>query len=127
MPKMKQNKVDEWKEPPTPPSPKLPKELLNEFLERKCKISCMDNVTQVKAGFLFDKGGIERYRIDVWVTEPIPHMFTKRHFISHSWYVTYDQVKITDKTLGETVENKNKVKKLEGIADSNTRVGKSPW
>ena len=127
MPKMQKKKEDDWREPPTPPSPKLPEGILNEFLKGKIDLPEGASLGQVNAGFLFDKNGIERYRIDVWVSEPLPHMFTKRHYIAHSWYVTYDQEKITDRTLGSVVENKNKVKKLEGIADNNVRVGKSAW
>jgi len=127
MPKMKQNKEEEWREPPTPPSPKLPQGILNEFLNGKIDLPEGASVGQIKAGFLFDKGGIERYRIDVWAYESLPNMFMKRHYIAHSWYVTYDQEKITDKTLGSVVDNKNKIKKLDGIADGNVRVGKSPW
>ena len=123
----KKKAVDEWKEPPTPPSPKLPQAILDEFLKGNIDLPEGASLGQIKAGFLFDKNGIERYRIDVWASEPLPNMFTKRHYIANSWYVIYDQEKITDKTLGEYVDNKNKIKKLEGIADSNVRVGKSPW
>ena len=109
------------------PDPTIPKKILNDWLEGKVDISYPQEVAQIKAGYLYEKGGVERYRIDVWASEPIEHMFMRRYFISHSWFVHFDQTKIIDKTLGQVTENKNKVKKLEGIADNNTRVGKSPW
>ncbi|MHA2384459.1 MAG: hypothetical protein ACXACT_17955 [Candidatus Thorarchaeota archaeon] len=118
-----------YQEPPREPDPTIPNQILKAFLDSRIEVDEALDVTQIKDGFLWQKGNIQRYRIDVWMSEEIPHHFCRRHFIGYSWFVHYDvkSKTITDKTLGEVVENKNKVKKLDGIADSNVRVGKSPW
>ena len=132
MPPMKTKRAKKTKEftptPPKPPVPSIPRDILMEFLEEKIQISNVKDIAKINDGFAYEKNGIERYRIDVWIGKTVPNKFCREFNIEYSFWVHYDQAKITDKTLGQTKkDDENKIKKLEGIADSNVRVGKSPW
>ena len=122
--------VEEYVEPAKAPSPTIPNDILKAFLDRHVTVADTVNITQVTDGFLWEKGGIERYRVNVWMRRDVEGQYCHDNYIGYSWFLQFnreDQT-LTDKTTGQVEEdNKNKVKKLEGIADNNTRVGKSPW
>ena len=128
--KSKSKKPEEqYVEPEKAPDPTIPNKILKEFLDRHVSVGDAVNVTKIKDGFLWQKGDIERYRVNVWMRRDVEGQYCHDNYIGYSWFLHFnrkDEV-LTDKTLGEVVENKNKVKKLEGIADNNVRVGKSPW
>ena len=81
--------------------PTIPNDILKIFLERNINKEDSKKINKVVDGFLWKKGNIQRYRIDVWMKEPIAHMFCERHWIGYSWFVHYDTANktLTNKTI----------------------------
>tara|TARA_R110000823_G_scaffold213110_1_gene343079 strand:+ start:511 stop:813 length:303 start_codon:yes stop_codon:yes gene_type:complete len=80
--------------------PKVPDKILNDFLEDKINISTLEDISKIRASFLWEVGGIERYRIDIWnkvYKEGNLYPSTK---IIHSFFVYYyrEKAKLVDKT-----------------------------
>ena len=48
--------------------PQIPDKILKDFLEEQCNFSKLKNISKIRAGFLWEKGKIQRYRINVWQT-----------------------------------------------------------
>ena len=44
----------------------IPDKILKSFLNREIGLSELDNISKIRAAFLWDVEGVERYRIDVW-------------------------------------------------------------
>ena len=85
-----------------PVKPTIPEDQVKEFLDGKLKLTSATRVTDVEAGFLWDRGGLERYRINVWCEmRDNPDSFCKQVFIAESYFVCYDRKggTITDRTL----------------------------
>ena len=82
--------------------PEIPKKILNEFLEEQCKISTLKDISDVRAGFLWEEGGIQRYRINVWKSTYKDGNFCPSTTIPYSWFVYYylDEQVVVDKTKG---------------------------
>jgi hypothetical protein len=119
--------VEEYVEPAKAPNPTIPNELLKAFLDERISLADATKVTQVVDGFLWEKDNVQRYRVNVWMSEPVEGMFCDRNYIGGSWFVHYNtKTKIlTDKTTGQVEEDKKSSKKLNGIANGDTRVGKA--
>ena len=85
--------------------PEMPDNILKDFLEEQCNFSKLKNISKIKASFLWDKGNIQRYRINVWQTTYEMGEFCPNTRIIHSWFVFYypDEQIIVDKTI-EPVE-----------------------
>ncbi len=86
-------------EPPKS-KPQIPDNILKDFLEEKCKLSTLKDISMIRAGFLWEKGKIERYRINVWRTTYEMGEFCPNTKIIHSYFVFYypDEQMIVDKT-----------------------------
>jgi len=91
--------------PPEPakmskPKPEIPEEILKGFLEEEIQLSKLKDISQIRAGFLWEKGGCQRYRINVWQTTYEMGQFCPNTKIIHSWFVHYypDELLIVDKT-----------------------------
>jgi hypothetical protein len=84
--------------------PEIPKKILKDFLEEKCNFSELKNISKMRAGFLWQKGNIERYRINVWQTTYELGEICPNTKIIHSWFVFYypDELMIVDKTIEPT-------------------------
>ena len=80
--------------------PEIPDKILKEFLEEKCNLSALKDISMTRAMFLWEKGGIERYRINVWRTTYEMGDFCPNTKIIHSYFVFYyrDEQMIVDKT-----------------------------
>ena len=80
--------------------PEIPNKILKDFLEEKCNFSKLKDISKVKAGFLWEKGRIQRYRINVWQTTYEMGQFCPNTKIIHSYFVFYypDEQMIVDKT-----------------------------
>ncbi len=80
--------------------PEMPDKILKDFLEEKCSFSNLKNISKIKASFLWEKGNIQRYRINVWQTTYEMGEFCPNTKIIHSWFVFYypDEQMIVDKT-----------------------------
>lgn len=89
--------------------PEIPKKILKDFLEKKCNFSELRNISKMTAGFLWQKGNIERYRINVWQTTYEMGKFCPKTKIIHSWFVFYypDEQMIVDKTIEPVKKGKD--------------------
>ena len=86
-------------EPPKA-KPQNPDNILKDFLEEQCKLSTLKDISMIRAGFLWEKGKIERYRINVWRTTYEMGEFCPNTKIIHSYFVFYypDEQMIVNKT-----------------------------
>ena len=80
--------------------PEIPNKTLTAFLEKEINISKVKDVSKIRASFLWEVGGIERYRINIWnkvYKEGNLYPSTK---IIHSFFAYYYREKDTlvDKT-----------------------------
>jgi len=82
------------------PKPEIPDKILKDFLEEQCNFSQLKNISKIRAGFLWQKGNIQRYRINVWQTTYEMGQFCPNTKIIHSYFVFYypDEQMIVDKT-----------------------------
>ena len=76
--------------------PTIPNDILKVFLDRNINKEDNKKINMVVDAFLWQLGNIQRYRINVWMKEPVDGMFCERHWIGYSWFVHYD---VTNKTL----------------------------
>jgi len=83
-----------------PSKPEIPHKILKDFLEEQCKLSALKDISMTRAAFLWDRDGIQRYRINVWQTTYEMGQFCPNTKIIHSWFVFYypDEQMIVDKT-----------------------------
>jgi len=80
--------------------PQIPDKILKDFLEEKCNFSKLKDISKTSAGFLWERGNIQRYRINVWQTTYEMGQFCPNTKIIHSYFVFYyaDEQMIVDKT-----------------------------
>ena len=80
--------------------PKVPDKILNDFLEDKINISTLEDISKIRASFLWEVGGIERYRIDIWNKAYVEGSLYPSTKIIHSFFAYYYREKDTlvDKT-----------------------------
>ena len=100
--KTKSKQISRTPEPAKMPKPKpeIPDKILRDFLEEQCNFSQLKNISKIRAGFLWQKGNIQRYRINVWQTTYEMGQFCPNTKIIHSYFVFYypDEQMIVDKT-----------------------------
>jgi hypothetical protein len=91
---------------PKPKKPEIPKKILKEFLEEQCKFSTLKDISDVKAGFLWEVDGIQRYRINIWKSTYEGGNFCPSTTIPYSWFVHYypDEQMVVNKTTGDKDE-----------------------
>jgi hypothetical protein len=125
--KRKKKVQEEYVEPKAPPKPTIPNDILKAFLDRHVATGDAVNITQVTDSFLWEKGGTERYRVNVWMKEEIEGAFCHRNYIGYTWFLQLDRDSetLTDKTTGRVKEDKKEKSKLNGIANGSERIGKS--
>ena len=72
------------------------------------------NISKMKAGFLWQKGNIQRYRINVWQTTYQDGRFCPDTKIIHSYFVFYypDEQMIVDKTEEPVDKNKDLIGRI---------------
>ncbi len=83
------------------PDPKILPSVLNKFLQNKIQIKTVPNILMINDNFLWKKGDVMRYRINVWVQEKVEGYFSRKTYIGHSFFVHYhhkDKL-IVDKTI----------------------------
>ena len=73
------------------PDPVIPKKELDAFLEKNTGLSSIDNVSLVECCYLWEKGDIQRYRLNVWVSEPVEGRYCRRNYIKHSFFTHYNK------------------------------------
>ena len=80
--------------------PEIPNKILRDFLEEKCELSKLKDVSKLESGFLWENGDIERYRINVWKTSYKTNQFCPNVKIIHSYFVFYypDEQMVVDET-----------------------------
>jgi len=125
--KRKKKVQEEYIEPKAPPKPTIPNDILKTFLDRHVTVSDTVNITQVTDGFLWEKGGIERYRVNVWMKRDVEGQYCHDNYIGYTWFLQFDRDSetLTDKTTGRVEEDKKEKSKLNGIANGSERIGKS--
>ena len=88
--------------PPRDASPKneIPDKILKSFLNREIGLSELDNISKIRAAFLWEVGNIERYRIDIWNKVYKKGNLYPSTKIIHSFFVHYypEDQNIVDKT-----------------------------
>lgn len=101
--------------PKKPHKPTIPNDILKVFLDRNVTREDVKNITQVKDEFLWEKNGVERYRVNIWMEKRIEGAFCNRIYIGYTWFLHYNRKEqtIADKTLGrvesEEISKKSKV------------------
>ena len=110
----KKQKQEVYQEPTKAPSPTIPNGILKTFLDRHVTLADAVDITQVTDGFLWEKGGIERYRVNVWMKQEVEGQFCNNNYIGYSWFMHFNREKeiLTDKTTGQTNENDKKYSKI---------------
>jgi len=123
----RKKRVEEYIESKAPPKPTIPNDILKAFLDSHVTLGDAVNITQITDSFLWEKGGIERYRVNVWMKKEIEGAFCHRNYIGYSWFLEFNRKKqtLTDKTTGRVKEDKKEKSKLKGIANGSERIGKS--
>ena len=94
--------------------PEIPNKILKDFLEEQCNFSQLKNISKIRAGFLWQKGNIQRYRINVWQTTYEMGQFCPNTKIIHSYFVFYypDEQMIVDKTAEPVDKNKDLIGRI---------------
>lgn len=94
--------------------PQIPNKILKDFLEEQCNFSKLKNISKMRAGFLWEKGKIQRYRINVWQTTYQDGRFCPDTKIIHSYFVFYypDEQMIVDKTAEPVDKNKDLIGRI---------------
>lgn len=99
--KTKKKETEVYSESAEKASPQIPQDIFNDFLESKIKLSQVKNIKEIKCGFLWERQGLQRYRINIWQEEFENGQYCARFYIGHSWFVHYctRTKKIIDKTI----------------------------
>ena len=84
----------------TPRKNEIPDKILRSFLNREIGLSELDNISKIRAAFLWDVGNIERYRINVWHKIYKEGSLYPSTRIIHSFFVHYypEEQRIANKT-----------------------------
>lgn len=79
----------------------IPADQLSTFLRDKLTVGETAKINQVAQRMLWNKMGLERYRINVWAKDSSSDSFCDSHYILRSFFVCYDRELsvITDKTI----------------------------
>ena len=113
MAKAKRKKTTKRPDIKAKPDPKIPVDILSEFLEEKVKVRDMPNVKKIDNNFLWEKNGTQRYRINVWVEEYQAGRYCPKVYIKYSFFVHYSasegkvnskKKKIEDLTIEQTLD-----------------------
>jgi hypothetical protein len=80
--------------------PEIPDKTLTDFLEKEINISKLEDISKIRAAFLWEVGGIERYRIDIWNKAYVKGSLYPSTKIIHSFFAYYYREKgtLVDKT-----------------------------
>lgn len=99
--KTKKKETEVYSDSAEKASPQIPQDIFNDFLESKIKLSQVKNIKEIKCGFLWERQGLQRYRINIWQEEFENGQYCARFYIGHSWFVHYctRTKKIIDKTI----------------------------
>lgn len=87
------------------PLPTMPQDVLSDFLEEKIKVRDIPNVYRIKDNFLWEKNGVQRFRINVWVEEYQEGRYCPKIYIKHSFFVRFNKEteQVVDKTIEQTI------------------------
>lgn len=90
--------------------PKIPIDILKEFVSHKMSSEDKRKDYKVVDHFLWKNGEIERHRINVWMVKHVEGYFCDRNYIGYSWFVHFHNYSktIVDKTI---IEEKSDGKK----------------
>ena len=73
----------------TPRKNEIPDKILMDFLEEEINLSSLEDISKIRAAFLWEVGNIQRYRIDIWNKVYKEDSLYPRTKIIHSFFVHY--------------------------------------
>lgn len=90
--------------------PQIPDKILKNFLEEKINLSNLEDISKIRAAFLWEVGNIQRYRINVWNKVYKEGSLYPSTRIIHSFFVYYypEESRVADKTT-EKSPKKDKI------------------
>ncbi len=82
------------------PKHEIPDKILKSFLNREIGLSELDDISKIRAAFLWCVGNIERYRINIWQKKIEEGRLYPSVKIIHSFFVHYypEEQRIANKT-----------------------------
>ena len=82
------------------PKHEIPDKILKSFLNREIGLSELDDISKIRAAFLWYVGNIERYRINIWQKKIEEGRLYPSVKIIHSFFVHYypEEQRIANKT-----------------------------
>lgn len=83
--------------------PKIPQDYLTSFIESKTTIAQAVYFSRTDCTFLWESGGIQRFRINIWVEKDTAGAIYPTTYIDQSFFVHYD--KLTGEVIDKTVRN----------------------
>jgi hypothetical protein len=106
MAKTKRRRTTRKKEQVNKADPKLPQDILDNFLAEEILVKEISNVSRIRDNFLWEKNNIQRFRINVWIEERVEGRYCPKVYIKHSFFVHYNKEtkQITDKTIEQTID-----------------------
>lgn len=107
--KKKKIVVEREEDKPKAPEPFIDPDLLQAFLDRKLTPQESTKVTNIYSGFLWEKFGCERYRINAWGADLKPGSFCKTHLILASFFLHYNRETETLEDI--TIQTKSQKRK----------------
>ena len=77
-------------------------DILNEFVESSVNYKEIGKVVEIRDHFLWERDGLERHRINVWMEEYIEAWDLIVKKIGHSFFVSFDRAekRLNNKTVG---------------------------
>lgn len=83
--------------------PKIPVDILKEFVTRNISEKDKNTDYKVKCHFLWEHNDVERYRINVWISKSVAGQFCDRNCIAYSWFTHFHKrtKTLVDKTIIE--------------------------
>lgn len=90
--------------------PKIPADILAEFLARNISDADKKAGYTVRSHFLWKNGDVERYRINIWMVKHVEGQYCDRNYIGYSWFTHFhnNTKTLVDKTIIEVKEDGKK-------------------
>ena len=86
----------------------IPDKILKSFLNREIGLSELDNISKIRAAFLWDVEGVERYRIDIWQKTYHEDRIFPSVKIKYSFFVHYYPEKQVVKDIPDEPKSKKR-------------------
>ena len=79
---------------------KIPKEVLDKFIDSHIVAGDRDKIIKFGEHFLYSSGEFETYRVNLWMRESVSDNFCDKIYIGYTWFLEFDKgsKKLVDKT-----------------------------